>query len=209
MLQANVDLFPSVGGTNVEISNLLETRTTSNALLPIYGNCTRAFGTSASWAKNPGILKLRLKEQLLINTSCEVNFDLQNPDAYQKAPNVMIRIEGGDTPMSYDSMDKAAMNAAPLFIAGFSTALVEQSDPVANHPNTINFTFIGNNPLFGIDRSKIVISGIMNGITPSTSVPLFSNTHDVNSVFSDGQNSGRGIKNKVPCTLYLRIHTYT
>ena len=94
--------------------------------------------------------------------------------------------------------------SAPLFITGFSTVLVEQSDPLANHPNIIIFTFI-HNPLFGTS-GKIVISGIMNEITPSPSVPLFVNTHDVNSVFSDGKNSGRRIKNKVPCTSYFHIH---
>ena len=187
-LVSNVDLFPA---STIVISNLTETNTASNSALPTYGNGSSLFAFSGAWDKPSGTLRLKVVVPLLQNVVYVLKFDITNPDRFQLDPDVRIHVVGGQTPFPRVLMDSAESNAAPLFISGFPVAFLQQSNPLANQQNTLNFSFSTNNPMLGTDQSKFVITGIFNAITPSTSVPIISHNTDVISTFSDGQHVGR------------------
>jgi len=185
---SNVDLFPS---SIIIVSNLRETSTASNPSLPIYGNGSSLFGAVSAWNQSSGNLSLHLQQPLLQNTLYVLNIDITNPDNFQLAPKIWVEVVGGDTQFPSIRMDTAPGNSAALFISGFSTAFIEQSSPLANQQNILNISFSVNAPLSKTDDSIIVVSGIFNAITPSTSVFLFSNGNT--EIFSDGYDSGKGV----------------
>ena len=188
-IMTNVDLFPSSEGTRIEFVNLVETNTASTAALPISGNSTVLFGTSGAWDKDSGTLSLVLQETLPLHVSFVVQFTLVNPSQFQESPDVSIGVSGGLTPFPYVLTDKADQNKAPIFVSGFPIAFISQSNPLVDQENNITISFSTNNPLLEADNSQITISGILNGRSDSK-IRLHSTTHDVNSLFSDGQSPG-------------------
>jgi len=117
---SNVDLFPS---SVIIVSNLRETSTASNPSLPIYGNGSSLFGAVSAWNQSSGNLSLHLQQPLLQNTLYVLNIDITNPDNFQLAPKIWVKVVGGDMQFPSIRMDTAPGNSAPLFISGFATAL--------------------------------------------------------------------------------------
>jgi len=189
-LVSNVDLFP---GSAVVIFGLTETNTPSNPALPVYGNSSSNFNSVGAWDQPSGALRLNVVLTLLQNTAYVLNFDVFNPSNFQLSPDVLIQVMSGRTLFPYVKMDSAHGNSAPLFIAGFTLAFVEQSNPLANQQNILNFSLSINNELLEADQSKIVVTGILNAITSSTTVQIMSHNTDFISVFSDGVDVGRAV----------------
>jgi hypothetical protein len=203
--QANVDIAASVSGTRIEITNLVETGTESTPSFNISGNCSYYFGTNASWEKSTGTLSLTVQQLMLAHVTCVVSFDVLNPDVFQKDPDVKIRVVSDEVTFLHVSMDKAPGNLAPLFTSGWPVAFIEQSNPLANGVNIINITIAINSPMYALDHSKIYILGILNVITPSQSVPIQSNTHDVHALFSDGTRTGHVLLDPANGTVSMTV----
>ena len=124
---------------------------------------------SAEYLVN-GDLLLTLTSDLPANATVIFMFCLENPLFGQSSPRMYIESSGIAIPRA--EMQRGLRGAAPLSVAGFSTARIGQSTPAHLTSNTITITL---NALASLPKGATLVFSGLRGLKTSSSMVLIGN----------------------------------
>ena len=170
------DLLSAAAGIDITISGLIGTTNDGTAgacgssCLSILNTETSDetcnYQNSSNWTKLTGLLILKVAGDIPANTSCSLQFVLTNPLCAQFSPEVVMT--AGPILFLPRMVQPGALNSAPLLIAGFLTASINQSNSFMGNDNRLFVSFSSTVGLLVEDVSVLRVSGLTGSMTFST-----------------------------------------
>jgi len=124
------------------------------------------YQNSSTWMRLSGVLILKVTGDIPANSTCSIQFVLTNSLKAQFSPEIIIT--AGPIHLLPRIVQYGAENSAPLLIAGFLTASINQSNPFMGNENRIFVSFTTTVGLLVDDGAQVRVSGLLGSMTPNT-----------------------------------------
>ena len=128
------------------------------------GDCN--YMNRAKWTKETGELVLHVEGQVTGNVTCVLQFEVTNSMTAQFSPQITLTA----SPILFipRQVDRGSDNSAPLLIAGFLKASLNQSNPFMGNQNRLFFSFSTTVSLLSSESARIRLSGLKGSLTATT-----------------------------------------
>jgi hypothetical protein len=132
--------------------------------LPTAVNCN--YKTLAQWTKETGSVVLSVVGEVTGNVTCVLQFNVTNSMSAQFSPDVSL--QASPIVLIPRQVDRGSENSAPLLIAGFLKASLNQSNPFMGNRNRLFFSFSTTVSLLALEGVRVRLSGLTGSLTANT-----------------------------------------
>ena len=132
--------------------------------IPTAGNCI--YKPLAQWTKETGEVVLSVVGEVTGNVTCVLQFNVTNSMSAQFSPDMSL--QASQIVLIPRQIDRGSDNSAPLLIAGFLKASVNQSNPFMGSRNRLFFSFLTTVSLLPSEGARVRLSGLTGSLTANT-----------------------------------------
>jgi hypothetical protein len=179
--------------TQITISGLVSTQTTSGILELVDPDHTGIFNLSAMWSQPSGTLVVDLLATMTEGVRYAFTLQVTNPTIPQDAPIVQVETQGPslNSNLRVSSMVHGLLNEAALVIIGWDFAKIGQATPAVSAENTLTVT-LATYGSFVVNKGRsleVSITGLLGSSMPSRAVRVFEpQTYDSHGVLQSTGN---------------------